>query len=77
MNICSQNYWIIILSKLCSFLSADDNMSYQHNNEQRENLGVVGIPEVRSASIAPPPDPTNAFQKVQVCFIALHSQASM
>ncbi|GMY25881.1 putative SNAP25 homologous protein SNAP30 [Fagus crenata] len=45
-----------------------DNSSKSSENrlEHREKLGLAPIPKGRSASRTPPPEPTNALQKVEV-----------
>ncbi|XVE54733.1 hypothetical protein DITRI_Ditri03aG0105400 [Diplodiscus trichospermus] len=37
--------------------------------EQREKLGLNPVPRGHSKSRTPPPEPTNAFQKVEVCVV--------
>ncbi|CAN4100389.1 unnamed protein product [Withania somnifera] len=47
-------------------ITRDDPVQRRGNHlEQREKLGLNSAPKVRSSSRAPPPDPTNALQKVE------------
>ncbi|KAK9276873.1 hypothetical protein L1049_006410 [Liquidambar formosana] len=45
-----------------------DNLSKrsEHNLEQRQKLGLAPVPKGRSTTRTPPPEPTNALQKVEV-----------
>lgn len=46
---------------------ADDPVQRRGNHlEQRERLGLSSAPKERSSSRTPPPEPTNALQKVEV-----------
>lgn len=46
-----------------------DDLSYRKGShmEQREKLGLAPAPKGRLATRTPPPEPTNALQKVEVC----------
>lgn len=47
---------------------SDDPVQRRGNHlEQREKLGLNSAPKARSSSRTPPPEPTNALQKFEVC----------
>ncbi|KAL6983385.1 putative SNAP25 synaptosomal-associated protein snap30 [Sarracenia purpurea var. burkii] len=47
-------------------ITIDDTSKRKPNKEQREKLGLAPAPRGRSAPCTPPPEPTNALQKVEV-----------
>lgn len=51
--------------------SADHSAKKGVNKGEREKLGVAPVPKPRSASRTPPPEPTNAMQKVEVSVIQM------
>ena len=65
------------LTKLSIF--ADDPAQKQGNHiEQREKLGLTPpAPKGRSNMRTPPPEPTNALQKVEVCVYNIVSTRSL
>lgn len=55
-------------ASLTIYSVADDPVQRRGNHlEQREKLGLNSAPKGRSSSRTPPPEPTNALQKVEVC----------
>ncbi|XVF54386.1 hypothetical protein PTKIN_Ptkin05aG0177000 [Pterospermum kingtungense] len=48
-------------------ITRDDSPKRGAHLEQREKLGLNPVPRGHSKSRTPPPEPTNAFQKVEVC----------
>ncbi|CAK9148003.1 unnamed protein product [Ilex paraguariensis] len=49
-------------------MTRDDPAQKRGNHlEQREKLGLTSAPKGRSNARTPPPEPTNALQKVEVC----------
>lgn len=49
-----------------SITSDNSSKKSENHREQREKLGIAPAPKGRSASRTPPPEPTNALQKVEV-----------
>uniref|UniRef100_A0A5B6YIG8 t-SNARE coiled-coil homology domain-containing protein n=1 Tax=Davidia involucrata TaxID=16924 RepID=A0A5B6YIG8_DAVIN len=47
-------------------ITKDDNFKGKATKEQRQKLGLAPLPKGRVTSSTPPPEPTNALQKVEV-----------
>lgn len=56
-----------------------DNSSKKSDKKQREKLGLAPVPKGKGTSRTPPPEPTNALQKVEVCGLTslFHSDSSL
>ena len=67
-----KHYLFIYFVRLTYLVGFADNPTYRKGShmEQREKLGLAPAPKGRSATRTPPPEPTNALQKVEVriCF---------
>lgn len=47
-------------------LTAKSSKKSENQKEQREKLGLAPVPKAKPGSKTPPPEPTNAIQKVEV-----------